>query len=140
MDRLSCNFIHLVCLLVIIFTQTVMGQQPATSPAPDERLKADILVVVAHPDDESIIDPADTLFEPDRVPRQLEVHDQAAARLQVESVRRGVGGQQHVGAAARECVHRVGPRGEIQATVDDGDTRQSAEDGRRDVRACRGTR
>lgn len=32
-----------------------MGQQPATSPAPDERLKADILVVVAHPDDESII-------------------------------------------------------------------------------------
>lgn len=55
MDRLSCNFIHLVCLLVIIFTQTVMGQQPATSPAPDERLKADILVVVAHPDDESII-------------------------------------------------------------------------------------
>ena len=32
-----------------------MAQQSATSPTPDERFKTDILVIVAHPDDESLI-------------------------------------------------------------------------------------
>ncbi|MEO8580919.1 MAG: PIG-L family deacetylase, partial [Gemmatimonadales bacterium] len=37
------------------FAHTVHAQQPATNPPPDERFKADILVIAPHPDDESTI-------------------------------------------------------------------------------------
>ncbi len=42
-------------ILIVPSIGVIMAQQPATSPPPDGRFKADILVVVAHPDDESII-------------------------------------------------------------------------------------
>ncbi len=42
-------------MMAAALAHVVVAQQPAISPPPDERLKADILVVVAHPDDESLI-------------------------------------------------------------------------------------
>jgi len=53
------RFLHrsvgLVCCMAAAFAQVVMAQNPAISPPPDERFKADILVIVGHPDDESLI-------------------------------------------------------------------------------------
>src|SRR6476661_6055083 len=45
---------RLVCTLLILST-ALLAQVPARSstPKPDDRLKADILLVVAHPDDET---------------------------------------------------------------------------------------
>jgi len=42
-------------LILLLFSMPLSGQQSATNPAPDDRLKADILLIVAHPDDESLI-------------------------------------------------------------------------------------
>jgi LmbE family N-acetylglucosaminyl deacetylase len=39
----------------ILFSAFLLGAQPAGNPKPDERYKADLLVVVAHPDDETEI-------------------------------------------------------------------------------------
>ena len=51
---------HHICIipfiaLVLSLSQATVTAQPATNPPADDRFKADILVVVAHPDDESII-------------------------------------------------------------------------------------
>jgi LmbE family N-acetylglucosaminyl deacetylase len=43
-----------VCLALIAFGHIVIAQ-PVKSPPPDERFRAEILVIVAHPDDESLI-------------------------------------------------------------------------------------
>jgi hypothetical protein len=42
------------------------------------------------------VDPADALFQPNGVPWELEVYDEAAARLQVQSLGPGIGGKQKV--------------------------------------------
>src|SRR6266550_9213650 len=42
-------------LLVMTLAPIARSQQPPTNPAPDERFKADILVIAPHPDDESTI-------------------------------------------------------------------------------------
>src|SRR6266516_587235 len=42
-------------LLVISLADVATSQQPATNPPPDQRFKADILVIAPHPDDESTI-------------------------------------------------------------------------------------
>src|ERR1041385_2618961 len=42
-------------LLAIGVAEVARSQQPATNPPPDERFKADILVIAPHPDDESTI-------------------------------------------------------------------------------------
>ena len=55
MGRLSLHFVCFVYLLVIAFAHVVKAQQSVMSSPPDERFKADILVIVAHPDDESLI-------------------------------------------------------------------------------------
>ncbi len=41
--------------LAAAFAQPASSQQAATNPSPDERFKADILVIAPHPDDESTI-------------------------------------------------------------------------------------
>jgi LmbE family N-acetylglucosaminyl deacetylase len=43
------------CLSVITLAQVATSQQTPTNPPPDERFKADILVIAPHPDDESTI-------------------------------------------------------------------------------------
>jgi len=43
------------CLSVLTFAQVAKSQQAPTNPPPDERFKADILVIAPHPDDESTI-------------------------------------------------------------------------------------
>jgi LmbE family N-acetylglucosaminyl deacetylase len=45
----------IIWLFVIVLSQPVLSQQAGTSPPPDERFKADILVIAPHPDDESTI-------------------------------------------------------------------------------------
>jgi len=55
MNKRSYLSILLVCLPVLLLTQIVRAQQPSSNPQADERFKADILVIVAHPDDESMI-------------------------------------------------------------------------------------
>ena len=42
-------------LSVITFAPIAKSQQTPTNPPPDERFKADILVIAPHPDDESTI-------------------------------------------------------------------------------------
>ncbi len=44
-----------ICFLLSSFSSPLFAQQPAVSPPPDARFKADMLVFVAHPDDESMI-------------------------------------------------------------------------------------
>lgn len=44
-----------LCLLTLMFFETAAAQVAPPLPGPDERYKADILVVVAHPDDETEI-------------------------------------------------------------------------------------
>jgi LmbE family N-acetylglucosaminyl deacetylase len=43
------------CLSVMTLAQVATSQQTPTNPPPDERFKADILVIAPHPDDESTI-------------------------------------------------------------------------------------
>jgi LmbE family N-acetylglucosaminyl deacetylase len=45
----------IIFLWVIALAQVAQSQQPPTNPPPDERFKADILVIAPHPDDESTI-------------------------------------------------------------------------------------
>src|SRR5271156_2083992 len=44
-------------LLVVLFATSAAAQQLRQLPQPDERYKADILLVVAHPDDEGAATP-----------------------------------------------------------------------------------
>ena len=48
------------------------------------------------------VDASDALLQAHRCPRQLEIHNQAAAALQVQSLARRVGGQQQRCSASRE--------------------------------------
>jgi LmbE family N-acetylglucosaminyl deacetylase len=43
------------CAAVLTLSSAANSQSPATNPPPDERFKADILVIAPHPDDESTI-------------------------------------------------------------------------------------
>ena len=85
------------------------------------------------------IDAADALFEPQRVPRQLDIDDQPAAVMQVQSFAGRIGRDEHVGAAGVERIDRVAPQVRGQAAVN-GDhplrRRAHAVDDRH--RACRG--
>src|SRR5882762_2930890 len=44
-------------VLCLLFRQMAAGQEPKTLPLPDDRYKTDILLVVAHPDDEGAATP-----------------------------------------------------------------------------------
>ncbi|HEY9167325.1 MAG TPA: PIG-L family deacetylase [Candidatus Kryptonia bacterium] len=55
MNSRSHHYFLFVILQIFLAVCLVKAQQPNVSPSPDDRLKADILVVVAHPDDESLI-------------------------------------------------------------------------------------
>ena len=73
------------------------------------------------------IEPADALLEAHGVPGQIEVHDEAAPGLEIETMRRGVGGEQEVGRAPGERGDRGGSRSPVHPAVDDHDTRALAE-------------
>ena len=70
------------------------------------------------------IDASDPLLERQRVPWQLEVHDQTAARLQVQTLTGGVGRHQCPRAALRECGELVSALGGRESAVEHGDSRQ----------------
>ena len=55
MTRLESIFFYMVGLSIMLPFSAVMARPPATSLGPDQRFKVDILVFVAHPDDESLI-------------------------------------------------------------------------------------
>ena len=55
MKRFSHHIALAVLIAMIALTQAANAQQNNANPKPDPRFKADILVVVAHPDDESMI-------------------------------------------------------------------------------------
>jgi len=55
MNRGFQKFTFILFLFCIFFVPFAKAQQPAVNPKPDPRFKADILVVAAHPDDESMI-------------------------------------------------------------------------------------
>lgn len=55
MNRIHRCLFNIIWLSLALLTEPAMAQEPAANPPPDDRFKADILVVVAHPDDESII-------------------------------------------------------------------------------------
>ena len=55
------------------------------------------------------VDPSDSLLEPHRVPRQLEVDHDAAPMVEIQPFARRIGRQKDVAAAADEGVERSGP-------------------------------
>jgi LmbE family N-acetylglucosaminyl deacetylase len=55
MRRIARRLALVNCLSVIALAQAATSQQAPTNPPPDERFKADILVIAPHPDDESTI-------------------------------------------------------------------------------------
>src|SRR5271168_2631954 len=56
-NRLLSWLAKLVLLIVVANSQFVAAQAPARVPQPDDRYKVDILLVVAHPDDEGAATP-----------------------------------------------------------------------------------
>jgi hypothetical protein len=82
-------------------------KDPGAQPREDSRLPGAARNQVNGVDDPLLPDPidaADALLEPHRVPRQLEVHDEAASAMEVQPLGRGVGGEQD---AARQALERV---------------------------------
>ena len=67
------------------------------------------------------IDAADPLLEPQWIPRQLEVHDKAAARLQVQTLSRGVGCHQRSRTSLGERGKLVPALGGRESAVEHGD-------------------
>ena len=49
------NLVWFAGLSLLAIARTATSQQPGTTPPPDDRFKADILVIAPHPDDESTI-------------------------------------------------------------------------------------
>src|SRR5437764_12665074 len=64
------------------------------------------------------VDPANALFQPNGVPRELEVYDEPAAKLQVQSLGSGIGGEQKVRGAGVERVDGAGPFGRGQSAME----------------------
>ncbi len=64
------------------------------------------------------IDPPDPLFEPHRIPRELQVDDRTTTFVEVESFAGRVGGQQHAAAAGREAIELHPPFVAGQAPVE----------------------
>ena len=67
------------------------------------------------------IDPPRALLEAERRPGQLEVDDEPATVMQVQSFACGIGGEQQAGGAIREATQRVGPLAGAQPAVQFGD-------------------
>src|SRR6266704_2811873 len=55
MKRVLRHLSLINCAAVMTLSSAANSQSPATNPPPDERFKADILVIAPHPDDESTI-------------------------------------------------------------------------------------
>src|ERR1700730_14643136 len=55
MKPFPCGLALINCVAVMILPVAANSQLPPTNPPPDERFKADILVITPHPDDESTI-------------------------------------------------------------------------------------
>ena len=55
MKRVPRRLAVINCIAVMTLPLAANSQLPATNPPPDERFKADILVIAPHPDDESTI-------------------------------------------------------------------------------------
>jgi len=87
--------------IVLLGCVSVSAQEPKAQPQPDERYKADILVVVAHPDDEAAVTPY--------VARALDEHK----RIAVVFGTRGSSGSNEAGteqAAALGAVREIEAR------------------------------
>src|SRR6185503_15573910 len=65
------------------------------------------------------VDAADALLEPHRIPRQLEVDDQAASPMQVEPLRSRVGGKKKRRGGTREFAQRRGAFLATEAAVEE---------------------
>src|SRR5262245_16154563 len=65
------------------------------------------------------IDAPDSLFEPQGIPRQLQVDHEPAAMLKVQALASRVGGEQHLRLAGIESIDRASSRVDRQPTVND---------------------
>src|SRR5436309_14236730 len=74
------------------------------------------------------IDPADPLLQTHRIPRQLEIDDDPAALMEVESLAGGVGREQHRAAAADELVESGAPIIARHTAVESRDARRVQKD------------
>src|SRR6187549_1732687 len=63
------------------------------------------------------VDPTDALLDPRRRPRQLEMNNEPAPLLKIESFARSISGQQNSRPAGRECVNGRGALRGCQAAV-----------------------
>jgi hypothetical protein len=63
------------------------------------------------------IDAPGALFEPHRIPRQLDMNHHATAMMQIEPLGTGVGSQQRPGSTADEGLNRAAPLTPAQSTV-----------------------
>ena len=87
------------------------------------------------------IDAADALLEPQRIPRQLDIDDQPAAMMQVQSFTRGIGRDQHFETAAIERVDSARDDPSIgEAPLIAADARRAGKPASDARRGCRGTR
>ena len=82
------------------------------------RTSADQVKDVHGPPLANPIDSADALFEPHRIPRQLEVDDEPAGLVKVQAFARGVGGQQDPDGSRRELFEHTQPFVARQAAVE----------------------
>ena len=67
------------------------------------------------------IDAPDTLLEAKRIPRQLDIDDKAASVMQIQTLARGIGRNQHIDATAIERIDRLPPVIRRKATVNEPD-------------------
>ncbi len=72
------------------------------------------------------IDPADPLFETDRIPWQFEIDDQAAMALKIQPLGACIRGDHHVGGPGRERAHRLPPFLRRLSTMKGGDLADAA--------------
>src|SRR5690606_23704546 len=73
------------------------------------------------------IEAADPLLDPQRIPRYLQIDDPACGCLQVEPLAADVGGQKYGRLSAEEPLDRLATLQIGQATVDDGEATDAAE-------------
>ncbi len=86
------------------------------------------------------IDAADALLEPQRIPRQLEIDHEPAAMMQIESLARGIGRDEHIDAPSLNA--STADRRQIgrHTAVNRGCSPRSRAAPPRSRRACRGIR
>ena len=71
------------------------------------------------------VDPADALLEPQRIPRQLEIDDDAAAMMEIQPLAGGVRGNEHVERAVVEGIDGGSPEIGRHAAMNRADSRRA---------------